>query len=487
VCVGHSVIVLPFALAFLRFDGNEEEPMYSKAIGYLVDAFFWLDIGVTFYSAYYSSRGTLVVDLKVIRERYVKTWLALDLLAVFPFEIFVQSQYSKNADLLKLTRLLRITRVVKFLESRYQSLHESARLYSRAVKILLFLVLSFHWIACAWHSLCSAGADEWCTSEYVHLHDNVSLQYAAAYQVATSIILSNDPLQTYSSPGSILPLKALSFLSFVMLVGGVLYIIALGNVAALVTAIVGRDELQRRKFEQVSDLSEHLKLPSALHLKMQSYFEYVWLRHRDIDEKRVEHFCATLPISLRNEVLLHAHREMLRNVPIFRGLNAKCILEIVNRMTSIVALPGDLIVTKGHSNSGLYFISRGEVEVIVHDDEEEEEQEARKTARPKILLTEGDYFGEVSLLLNTPATATIEAVSFCDLFYISGHDFHLVKEASPDIEQTLRDARKELFDKVGDKAGDKETKKEKKMEEEEKQNAASSSSSIMSAKKSLRF
>ncbi|CAL6372702.1 unnamed protein product [Bathycoccus prasinos] len=466
VCVGHSVIVLPFALAFLRFDGNEEEPMYSKAIGYLVDAFFWLDIGVTFYSAYYSSRGTLVVDLKVIRERYVKTWLALDLLAVFPFEIFVQSQYSKNADLLKLTRLLRITRVVKFLESRYQSLHESARLYSRAVKILLFL---------------------WCTSEYVHLHDNVSLQYAAAYQVATSIILSNDPLQTYSSPGSILPLKALSFLSFVMLVGGVLYIIALGNVAALVTAIVGRDELQRRKFEQVSDLSEHLKLPSALHLKMQSYFEYVWLRHRDIDEKRVEHFCATLPISLRNEVLLHAHREMLRNVPIFRGLNAKCILEIVNRMTSIVALPGDLIVTKGHSNSGLYFISRGEVEVIVHDDEEEEEQEARKTARPKILLTEGDYFGEVSLLLNTPATATIEAVSFCDLFYISGHDFHLVKEASPDIEQTLRDARKELFDKVGDKAGDKETKKEKKMEEEEKQNAASSSSSIMSAKKSLRF
>jgi CRP-like cAMP-binding protein len=315
----------------------------------------------------------------------------------------------------------------------------------------------------------------------------VSLQYAAAYQVATSIILSNDPLQTYSSPGSILPLKALSFLSFVMLVGGVLYIIALGNVAALVTAIVGRDELQRRKFEQVSDLSEHLKLPSALHLKMQSYFEYVWLRHRDIDEKRVEHFCATLPISLRNEVLLHAHREMLRNVPIFRGLNAKCILEIVNRMTSIVALPGDLIVTKGHSNSGLYFISRGEVEVIVHDDEEEEEQEARKSARPKILLTEGDYFGEVSLLLNTPATATIEAVSFCDLFYISGHDFHLVKEASPDIEQTLRDARKELFDKVGDKAGDKETKKEKKMEEEEKQNAASSSSSIMSAKKSLRF
>ena len=487
VCVGHSVIVLPFALAFLRFDGNEEEPMYSKAIGYLVDAFFWLDIGVTFYSAYYSSRGTLVVDLKVIRERYVKTWLALDLLAVFPFEIFVQSQYSKNADLLKLTRLLRITRVVKFLESRYQSLHESARLYSRAVKILLFLVLSFHWIACAWHSLCSTGADEWCTSEYVHLHDNVSLQYAAAYQVATSIILSNDPLQTYSSPGSILPLKALSFLSFVMLVGGVLYIIALGNVAALVTAIVGRDELQRRKFEQVSDLSEHLKLPSALHLKMQSYFEYVWLRHRDIDEKRVEHFCATLPISLRNEVLLHAHREMLRNVPIFRGLNAKCILEIVNRMTSIVATPGDLIVTKGHSNSGLYFISRGEVEVIVHDDEEEEEQEARKTARPKILLTEGDYFGEVSLLLNTPATATIEAVSFCDLFYISGHDFHLVKEASPDIEQTLRDARKELFDKVGDKAGDKETKKEKKMEEEEKQNAASSSSSIMSAKKSLRF
>jgi len=174
-CVAHSVIVLPFALAFLRFEEEEEEPMYSVAIGYAVDAFFWFDIGVTFYSAYYSSRGTLVVDLKVIRERYAKSWLALDLLAVFPFEIFVRSRYSRNADLLKLTRLLRITRVLKLLESRYKSLHESARLYSRAVKILLFLVLSLHWIACAWHSVCSAGADEWCTSEYVHLRDNVSL------------------------------------------------------------------------------------------------------------------------------------------------------------------------------------------------------------------------------------------------------------------------------------------------------------------------
>ena len=48
-CVGHSVIVLPFALAFLRFEEEEEEPMYSVAIGYAVDAFFWFDIGVTFF------------------------------------------------------------------------------------------------------------------------------------------------------------------------------------------------------------------------------------------------------------------------------------------------------------------------------------------------------------------------------------------------------------------------------------------------------
>jgi CRP-like cAMP-binding protein len=492
-CVGHSVIVLPFALAFLRFEEEEGEPMYSVAIGYAVDAFFWLDIGVTFYSAYYSSRGTLVVDLKVIRERYAKSWLALDLLAVFPFEIFVRSRYSRNADLLKLTRLLRITRVLKFLESRYQSLHESARLYSRAVKILLFLVLSLHWIACAWHSLCSAGADEWCTSEYVHLRDNVSMQYASAYQVATSIILSNDPLQTYSASESVLSSRTLSILSFVMLVGGVLYIVALGNIAALITATVGRDELQRRKFEQVSDLSEHLKLPSALHSKMQSYFEYVWLRHQDVNEKRVEHFCATLPISLRNEVLLHAHREMLRNVPIFRFLNANCILEIVNRMTSVVALPGDLIVTKGKKNTGLYFISRGEVEVIVNndDDEEEEEEEADADADDaKILLAAGDYFGEVSLLLDAPATATVQAISFCDLFYLSASDFQLIKRASPDIEQTLIDARKELFAKVlvretGSSEDDEDAKKKK--NETENEDSKGAPETTRTAKRSLHF
>jgi hypothetical protein len=452
ICVGHSVIVLPFTLAFLS---DYSEPAYATIVGYLIDAFFWFDILVTSFSAFYSSRGTLVVDRTKIIQKYVHSWLIFDVMAVFPFEIFIHDRSARNADLFKVPRLLRITRVLKFLESRYQSLHERARLYSRGFKIFLFLVLSLHWIACAWHALCLDGKDDWCTSEYIHLENNVPLQYASAYQVATSIVLSNDPLQNFSSPTAMVSLKALSFLSIVMLLSGILYIVALGNVAALVTAIVSRDEVQRRKFEQVSDLSEHLNLPKNLQVKMKSYFEYVWLRHRDVDEKRVEHFCKTLPMSLRNDVLLHSHRQMLRAVPIFNGLNTSTILEIVNRMTSIIAMPGDLLISKGRKNSGLFFIARGRVEVLIHNkqavekEEKEEKEELQSSnkaaAQQPLFLSAGSYFGEVSLILETEATASVEAVTFCDLFFLSVSDFQAIRDMCPEIKENLIEQRKDLF------------------------------------------
>ena len=186
---------------------------------------------------------------------------------------------------------------------------------------------------------------------------------------------------------------------------------------------------------------------------------------------------------------------MLRNVPIFRFLNANCILVIVNRMTSVVALPGDLIVTKAKKNTGLYFISRGEVEVIVNnDDEDEEEEEEADDDDAKILLAEGDYFGEVSLLLDAPATATVQAISFCDLFYLSASDFQLIKRASPDIEQTLIDARKELFAKVlvretgsSEDDADDAKKKKKKKNETENEDSKGAPETTRTAKKSLHF
>jgi CRP-like cAMP-binding protein len=170
----------------------------------------------------------------------------------------------------------------------------------------------------------------------------------------------------------------------------------------------------------------------------------------------------------------------------------------VNRMTSVVALPGDLIVTKGKKNTGLYFISRGEVEVIVNNDDDEEEEEEEEEADDddaKILLAEGDYFGEVSLLLDTPATATVQAISFCDLFYLSASDFQLIKRASPDIEQTLIDARKELFAKVlvretGSSEDDEDDAKKKKMmkkNETENEDSKGAPETTRTAKKSLHF
>ena len=75
----------------------------------------------------------------------------------------------------------------------------------------------------------------------------------------------------------------------------------------------------------------------------------------------------------------------------------------------------------------MYFICRGKVEVL-------DEQ-------GKVLATlhDGDYFGEISLLLSQPRTASIRAANACDLFVLDKADFKRVLDQHPQIAASLRE------------------------------------------------
>ena len=124
-------------------------------------------------------------------------------------------------------------------------------------------------------------------------------------------------------------------------------------------------------------------------------------------------------------------------------------------MTSIIAMPGDLLISKGRKNSGLFFIARGRVEVLIHNkqavekEEKEEKEELQSSnkaaAQQPLFLSAGSYFGEVSLILETEATASVEAVTFCDLFFLSVSDFQAIRDMCPEIKENLIEQRKDLF------------------------------------------
>lgn len=127
----------------------------------IVDAFFYLDILLNFFTSY-ESRGALVLSHAAVAKHYAKHWLALDLLGAFPFE-YLSGQGASDVYSMRLTllrglrclRLVRLARLFKFLEK--------VEVVSGALKLLrLFFGFTIvaHWLACIWFLIGDTHLDE---------------------------------------------------------------------------------------------------------------------------------------------------------------------------------------------------------------------------------------------------------------------------------------------------------------------------------------
>lgn len=80
--VFYAAIVVPFRLAFV-----EDESKGWKAVGYIMDAIFLLDLVMTFFVSYYDEdKNIQVTAYKAIAMNYLKTWFIIDLVSILPIE-----------------------------------------------------------------------------------------------------------------------------------------------------------------------------------------------------------------------------------------------------------------------------------------------------------------------------------------------------------------------------------------------------------------
>ena len=96
-----------------------------------------------------------------------------------------------------------------------------------------------------------------------------------------------------------------------------------------------------------------------------------------------------------------------------------------------MAAPGEAIVTKGETGSEMFFLCRGEAEV--------------ESPTGKILLKEGDVFGEIALLMSQPRIATVRAKSICDLFVLDKADFARILRDNPQFAQRVTEIAQKRY------------------------------------------
>jgi CRP-like cAMP-binding protein len=121
------------------------------------------------------------------------------------------------------------------------------------------------------------------------------------------------------------------------------------------------------------------------------------------------------------ERLLH---NLLATAPLFRSLDRKQRLDLARRFVAMDVAAGTEVIREGAPGKGLYVVLHGEVDVSKRDGDE------------KVLLATlgpGDVFGEIALLHEDTASASVSAASQGSLLFLDREIFQRLVAAVPEI------------------------------------------------------
>lgn len=114
---------------------------------------------------------------------------------------------------------------------------------------------------------------------------------------------------------------------------------------------------------------------------------------------------------------------LVAKVPFFTGLPAQQIAEIASLLRLYRSIKDEFLVREGEMGDCMYFIVSGAVEV---------------TARHgRFILRDGEFFGEIALLQQSPRTATVKALTRCQLLILDARDFNRFVEHYPNLLEAI--------------------------------------------------
>src|SRR6266508_1466427 len=129
------------------------------------------------------------------------------------------------------------------------------------------------------------------------------------------------------------------------------------------------------------------------------------------------------------ERISHSLVQALRGVPDFADLTDKDRLAIVGASANLFWPAGSLVFETGSPSEALYVVLSGAVRVYETQDGREVEV---------AWIGPGDFFGELSLLLDTMHTKNAQAIEDTELLVLPKESFQELLASNPDLAERVR-------------------------------------------------
>jgi hypothetical protein len=147
----YTTLAVPYVVSF--------ETTATQPFDNCVDVLFICDMVLTFFTTFVDNKGDLVVNLRIIRNTYLKGWFAVDLVAAIPWtfigmiinaynegEEHKGTLYTEMLRGIKLLRLVRLGKISKKIERLLKYASFTLLIW------ILFFVMCAHILACIWYA-----------------------------------------------------------------------------------------------------------------------------------------------------------------------------------------------------------------------------------------------------------------------------------------------------------------------------------------------
>ncbi|NXC83892.1 CNG3 protein, partial [Cercotrichas coryphoeus] len=405
-------------------------------IDYVSDAIYVADMFVRTRTGYLE-QGLLVKEEHKLREKYKKSFqFKLDFLSILPTDL-LYFKLGLNYPELRINRLLRVARMFEFFQ-RTETRTNYPNIF-RISNLVMYIVIIIHWNACVYYSISKAigfGADTWVypnTSDPEFARLTRKYVYSLYWSTLTLTTIGETPPPVRDSE--------YFFVVIDFLVGVLIFATIVGNVGSMISNMnAARAEFQAR-IDAIKQYMHFRNVSKDMEKRVIKWFDYLWTNKKAVDEREVLKY---LPDKLRAEIAINVHLETLKKVRIFADCEAGLLVELVLKLQPQVYSPGDYICRKGDIGREMYIIKEGKLAVVADDG-----------ITQFVVLSDGSYFGEISILnikgskAGNRRTANIKSIGYSDLFCLSKDDLMEALTEYPDAKAMLEEKGKQILMKDG--------------------------------------
>jgi len=371
--VFYTGITVPFCLAFTPFT-DFEVSKFGWAIDTLVDLCYIADVFVSWRTTYYDREGVLVLDKKLARQRYVKTWFPLDIIASFPYEYFLElCTIGTNMTIppsLRLPSILKLMRIVR-LGKKIDRL-SSSKMF-RIGQFTFMLLFAAHWYACIWFYVGTLAepatgqpivflpgheGTSWVYRKELQTED-VAMQYTAALYWAVTTLMKS-PWFHPSSP--------MEFISALLMIicGCVLFAYFIGNVTAVITAANAAGGRYRAMMGELKSFCKNNNLSPKLTHKLVVYQDAQW-QETDGGVNKADMIARYVPTHLLPHVIVEMYKPMMINMPFLLDCSGSATVGFLRSLKLCVCDRGDVLLQAGAFRRTMYILNKGEVKIDYDD------------------------------------------------------------------------------------------------------------------------